>query len=76
MHNNLEGPLFANWLENRFYIFFYNNLTNCYHIKSIRHKSGTFKKFVKFVTWVQNQSENKLERYHTDFRGEFDNKFF
>lgn len=42
----------------------------------MRHKSQAFKKFVKFVTWAQNQSGNKLIRYHTDFRREFDNKLF
>ena len=31
---------------------------------------------MKFVTWAQNYSRNKLKRYHTDYGGEFDNELF
>ncbi len=42
----------------------------------MRHKGQAFEKFVKFVTWAQNQSENKLKSYRTDFREEFDKELF
>lgn len=59
-----------------FYISFYNDLIGCYYIKGIKYKYQVFEKFIKFVIWIQNQSENKLIRYFIDFEGEFNNKLF
>ena len=69
-------PLPATWLGQTFYISFFDDSTGCYYIEGMRHKSQAFEKFVKFVTWAQNQSGNKLKRYRTDFGGEFDNELF
>ena len=76
VHSDLGGPLPSTQLGQTFYISFYDNSTGCYYIEGMRHKSQAFEKFVKFVTWAQNQSGNKLKRYHIDFGGEFNNKFF
>ncbi len=76
VHSDLGGPLPATRLGQTFYISFYSDSTGCYYIDCMRHKSQAFERFVKFVTWAQNQSRNKLKRYRTDFGGEFDNKLF
>ncbi len=59
-----------------FYISFYDNATGNYYIKPLRHKSQVFDEFLKFITWVQTQSGNKLKRYRRDFGSEFDNQSF
>ncbi len=73
MYSDLEGPLPATQLGQTFYIFFFDDSTRCYYIECMRHKSQAFEKFVKFVTWAQNQSGNNLKRNRTNFGGEFDN---
>ncbi len=74
VHSDLGGPLPATRLGQRVYISFLDNSTGCYYIEGMRHKSQAFEKFVKFVTWEQNQSGNKLKRYRTDFGGKFNNE--
>ena len=59
VHSDLEGLLPPTQRGQTFYISFYDNSTGCYYIKGMRYKSQTFEKFVKFVTWAQNQSRNK-----------------
>ncbi len=76
VHSDLGGTLPATRLGHTFYISFFDDSTGCYYIEGMRHKSQAFEKFVKFVTWAQNQSGNKLKRYRTDFGGEFDNELF
>ncbi len=76
VYSDLGRPLPATRLGQTFYISFYDDSTGCYYIESVRHKSQAFEKFVKFVTWAQNQSGNKLKRYRTDFGREFDNELF
>ncbi len=76
LHSDLGGPLLSTKYEYIFYISFYNDATGTYYVKSLRHKSQAFDKFLKFVTWAQTQSGNKLKRYHTDFGREFYNQSF
>ena len=76
MHSDLKGPLLTTQLGQTFYITFFDNYTSYYYIKGMRHKCQAFEKFVKFLTWAQNQFRNKLTRYYTAFGREFDNKFF
>ncbi len=76
VHSDLGGPLPATRLGQTFYISFFDDSTGCYYIEDMRHKSQAFEKFVKFVTWAQNQSGNKPKRCRTDFWGRFDNELF
>ena len=69
VHSDLGGPLPNTRLGQTFYICFFDDSTVCYYIEGIRHKSQAFEKFVKFVTWAQNQSRNKLKRYRINFGG-------
>ena len=76
LHSDLGGLLPSTKYGYIFYISFYDDATGTYYVKPSRHKSQAFDEFLKFVTWAQTQSGNKLKRYRTDFRREFDNQSF
>ncbi len=76
LDSDLGGPLPSTKYGYILYISFYDDATGTYYVKSLRHKSQAFDEFLKFVTWAQTQSGNKLKRYRTDFGGEFDNQSF
>ncbi len=74
IHSDLEGPLPPTRRGEQYYISFYDNATGTYHIKTMRHKSQAFEKFLEFIPWAESQSGKMLKRYHTDGRGEFDHE--
>ncbi len=76
LHNDLGGSLPSTKYGYIINISFYDEATKTYHVKSLRHNSEAFDEFLKFVTWAQTQSGNKLKRYRRDFEREFDNQSF
>ncbi len=74
IHSDLGGPLPPTRLGEQYYIFFYDDATVTYYVKTIRHKSQGFEKFLEFIYCAENQSGKKLKRYQTDRGGEFDNE--
>ncbi len=74
IHIDLGEPLPPTRLGAQYYIFFYDNATGNYHVKTMRNKSQTFEKFLEFISWPENQSGKKLKWYRTDEGEEFDNK--
>ncbi len=66
IHNDLGGPLPPTRLGEQYYISFYDDATGTYYVKTMRHKSQAFEKFLEFVSWEKNQSGKKLRRYRTD----------
>ena len=74
IHSDLGGPLPPTRWGEQYYISFYDDATGTYYVKTMQHKSQTFEKFLKFISWAENQSEKKLKRYWTDGGEEFDNE--
>ena len=73
-HSDLLGTLPQTRLETEYYISFYDDETWTKHVKTIRHKSQAFEKFLEFISWAENQSGKKLKRNCRDGAGEFNNK--
>ncbi len=74
IHSDLKGPLPPTRWGEQYYISFYDDATGTYYVKTMRHKSQAFEKFLKFISWAENQSGKKLKRYRTGGGGEFDNE--
>ncbi len=74
IHIDLGEPLPPTRLGAQYYIFFYDDATGNYHVKTMRNKSQTFEKFLEFISWAENQSGKKLKWYRIDGEGEFDNE--
>ncbi len=62
LHSDMGGPLLSTKYRYIFYTSFYNNATGTYYVKPLTYRTQTFDKFLKFVTWAQNQFGNKLKR--------------
>ena len=75
IYNDLGGLLPPIYWEKQYYISFYDNATGTYHVKTMRHKSPAFEKFLEFIS-LENQSEKKLKRYQNNRMGEFNSKAF
>ncbi len=75
IHSDLEGPLPPTSWGEQYYISFYDDATGTYHVKTMRHKSQAFEKFLGFISWAENQSGKKLKRYRTDVEREFNKRF-
>ena len=72
--SDLRGPPPITQWGKQYYIFFYDDAARTYNVKTMRHKSQAFEKFLEFIFWAKNQSEKKLKRYQTNGGREFDNE--
>ncbi len=69
--SDLMGPLPPTCWGEQYYIGFYDDATGTCHVKTIRHKSKAFEKFLEFISWAENQSGKNLKRCRTDGGEEF-----
>lgn len=69
IYSNLKRQLPLTHYGEYYYIFFYDNATRTYYIKTIQYKNKAFEKFL-------NQFEKMLKRYQFNRGEEFNNKAF
>ncbi len=50
IYNDLGGPLPSTRWGEKYYVSFYDDATGTYLVRTIRHKSQAFEKFLEFIS--------------------------
>src|SRR5665213_1325977 len=74
VHIDLYGPIATQSISGAYYLWTFIDDATCYAtVYSIRNKSDTFDEFVKHLTYVENQSDEKLKILRSDGGSEYIN---
>lgn len=74
--NSIERLQSQTLYKENYYMFFCENVKKTSSVQTILHEWRILEKFGEFISWVENQSRKKLERYCDHRVKTFDNRVF